>query len=301
MPRQKPEAPDFPRGNHFADSPRGAGLLAPVFEVFASIQGEGLYAGQPQVFLRLAGCPLRCRWCDTRATWSISPTARARIASAEGVSAVDGAESTDRIEDAWVTPLRAAAWVSEVGGAGQRPLSVTGGEPLLWPGFLRGLIPLLGERPIHLETAGAHPDALASLVDHLDHVSLDLKLPEDLDPPSTKPLGEEGTSAPPASAEDWAAARLACLEILRGRAACAKVPVASGRRPEDYEELLLDLEATAPDLPLFLQPVTEVADAEGGRAAGPDLELLWALAERAEEMGLLVKVLPQIHPVLALR
>jgi hypothetical protein len=47
--------------------------------------------------------------------------------------------------------------------------------------------------------------------------------------------------------------------------------------------------------------VTEVSDAEGGRAAGPDLELLWALAERAEEMGLLVKVLPQIHPVLALR
>jgi 7-carboxy-7-deazaguanine synthase len=35
-------------------------------EIFYSIQGEGLLAGMPSVFIRLAGCPLRCRWCDTK-------------------------------------------------------------------------------------------------------------------------------------------------------------------------------------------------------------------------------------------
>lgn len=36
-----------------------------VTEIFYSIQGESTHAGQPCVFIRLTGCPLRCTWCDT--------------------------------------------------------------------------------------------------------------------------------------------------------------------------------------------------------------------------------------------
>jgi len=36
-------------------------------EIFYSLQGEG---GIPSVFVRMAGCPLRCRWCDTKYAWS---------------------------------------------------------------------------------------------------------------------------------------------------------------------------------------------------------------------------------------
>ncbi len=55
QPGESPERPADP----------GKGLLY-VCELFAdAAQGEGVYAGCPAVFLRLAGCHIKCQWCDT--------------------------------------------------------------------------------------------------------------------------------------------------------------------------------------------------------------------------------------------
>lgn len=76
-----------------------------VAEVFESIQGESSYAGLPCWFVRLAGCNLRCAYCDT-------PAARA------------GGEETGI--DALVEQARLS----------RAPLAeITGGEPLLQEGF----------------------------------------------------------------------------------------------------------------------------------------------------------------------
>ncbi|MHC4753230.1 MAG: 7-carboxy-7-deazaguanine synthase QueE, partial [Planctomycetota bacterium] len=57
-----------------------------VNEIFHSLQGEGFLTGVPSVFVRLAGCPLRCRWCDTKYAWA--EEAGQRYGIAEIVQAV---------------------------------------------------------------------------------------------------------------------------------------------------------------------------------------------------------------------
>src|SRR5512140_517720 len=41
-----------------------------ITEIFHSIQGESSHAGRPCVFVRLTGCNLRCRWCDSEYTFT---------------------------------------------------------------------------------------------------------------------------------------------------------------------------------------------------------------------------------------
>lgn len=72
-----------------------------VAEIFASIQGETSYVGLPFVFVRLTGCNLRCRYCDT-------------------AYAYEGGEAFSIEEVA-----------SRVGHFGIPRVAVTGGEPLL--------------------------------------------------------------------------------------------------------------------------------------------------------------------------
>jgi 7-carboxy-7-deazaguanine synthase len=80
-----------------------------ISEVFYSVQGEGILAGVPSVFVRTSGCNLRCSWCDTPYT-SWKP---------------EGAEyGIDAIVDQ-VTAFPAA-----------RHVVITGGEPMIASGIV---------------------------------------------------------------------------------------------------------------------------------------------------------------------
>jgi 7-carboxy-7-deazaguanine synthase len=97
-----------------------------ITEVFHSLQGEADTAGLPTAFVRLTGCPLRCRYCDTE-------------------YAFYGGEwwSIDSV-------------VERVAGFGAGYVCVTGGEPLAQPNA-RALLTRLCDRGyrVSLETSGA--------------------------------------------------------------------------------------------------------------------------------------------------
>jgi len=116
-----------------------------ITEIFYSLQGETRTAGLPTVFVRLTGCPLRCRYCDTSYAFS-----GGEILSLEVILA------------------RVAAYRP-------RYVCVTGGEPLAQPNcvaLLRRLCDAGYE--VSLETSGAFD---ISAVDSRVSRVLDLKTP----------------------------------------------------------------------------------------------------------------------------
>ncbi len=127
-----------------------------ISEIFVSIQGEGPRLGVPAVFLRLAGCNLRCPWCDTRYAW--------------------GEGRRVRIEE--LTELLERLALSTA----TRLLVLTGGEPLLQRKCLEELILGIRERGVRLEpgleTNGTLPPG--RMLDLIDHAVVSPKLSNSL-------------------------------------------------------------------------------------------------------------------------
>ncbi len=116
-----------------------------ITEIFHSIQGESSYAGQPCVFVRLTGCPLRCTWCDSEYTFSGG------------------------------TDMTLEAVLAKVKAYGCPLVEVTGGEPLHQPEAFTLVTRLCDEGyEVLVETSGAIDTAP---LDRRAHVILDVKCP----------------------------------------------------------------------------------------------------------------------------
>ncbi|MCM8792335.1 MAG: 7-carboxy-7-deazaguanine synthase QueE [Candidatus Omnitrophica bacterium] len=124
----------------------GLGVKGRISEIFESIQGEGVYQGIRQLFIRFYGCNLTCKFCDTRL---------------KSYQEYD----LDRL----------IKKINSFKGK-YHSLCLTGGEPLLQVDFLKELLPKLKIR-IYLETNGTLSKELNKVIDMIEIVSMDIKLP----------------------------------------------------------------------------------------------------------------------------
>jgi 7-carboxy-7-deazaguanine synthase len=117
-----------------------------ITEIFQSLQGEGKNQGKPCLFIRLAGCNLHCRWCDTA------------YAQTGGIEMIIDAilEHISRLNPSYVC--------------------ITGGEPLLQPYELEQLVATLHQRgtAIDIETNGT---INFTLVQPFASICMDVKCP----------------------------------------------------------------------------------------------------------------------------
>jgi len=120
-----------------------------IAEIFESIQGEGLYFGERQLFVRFYGCNLKCGFCDTQ------------------LSDFKEYEPQELFNE-----IKRYAWYCH-------SISFTGGEPLLQKDFLKEVLALSRNAGFktYLETNGTLADELDEVIDYLDIVSMDIKLP----------------------------------------------------------------------------------------------------------------------------
>lgn len=235
-------------------------------EVFDSIQGEGPDAGVPALFLRLAGCNLRCTYCDT-------PEARER----PEVFKVRGDSGPEEIAN----PVECSNLFELLQQRSKGPnlAVITGGEPLLQPeavGMLGRKLKAWGFR-LHLETNGTLPGALPAIAGAIDLVVMDLKLP----------TGQGG--------RDHADTHREFLEGMEGGRAAVKIVVPAGapdREVLDGVRLVAEVDAR---IPVFLQPVFV------GAKPQVDGERLLGLVGEASRMVADIRLSVQMHKILGVR
>lgn len=237
-----------------------------ISEVFCSFQGEGAAVGKRHLFVRTAGCHLRCRYCDTPG--SLERTAAMIVHMRDGDEAPLSNPLT--VEQLIAAVERLIETDGPIDG-----IALTGGEPLLQADFLVHVLSSSAiPHPRLLETSGTHPDRLPLLLPYVDIVSMDIKLPSNS---GERALWDEHERF---------------LRLARGKV-YVKVLIDAATDHLELGRAARLVRDAAPEAPVFLQPIT----GEGG-SIDIDQTKLDLFFDEARRHLTDVRVLPQVHKLL---
>ena len=227
---------------------------ADIIEIFSSVQGEGLFIGQRHIFVRFKECNLNCSFCDT-----------GKESSCE---TLDISKTIKQIEDLNIYSTH-------------NTVALTGGEPLLYSGFLKGLLPKIRNKgfKIYLETNGTLVDKLDDVISYVDTISVDIKLPS---VSKNKPC--------------WQAHK-SFLEKAFEKEFFVKVIVSNEINMAEFDKALTLIREMSFDIPFIIQPETK----KGLCQINISADMLLGLQEKALKALNNVLVIPQAHKMMGVR
>ena len=244
-------------------------VKAKIIEIFSSIQGEGVYLGQVQTFVRFYGCNLRCGFCDEAGKnkfkeYSAQEFIKAIIKENEAHSGLSLGRNTE-------PRLQSGRMCNKV-------VSLTGGEPLLYTSFLKEALPGLRKKGfiIYLETNGTLKNKLLEIIDFLDIISMDIKLPSS--------TGDRAF---------WKA-HYDFLKASRGKEVFVKAVITNKTTSSDIKKAVSVIEKVNKAIFFILQPVTcnkRIQKIEHVQ------EFLNMASSRLDN----VRLIPQVHKILGVK
>ena len=224
---------------------------ARISEIFLSIQGEGLYAGVPQLFIRFYGCNLSCIFCDTN---------------------FDSYKT--------FTPDALMDEIPESKGP-YHSISITGGEPLLQADFIRDFLDKYKKsykKLVYLETNGTLYRELSKVIDYVDIIAMDFKLPSSTGRASFWKEHEK------------------FLKIAKKRKTFAKAIITHKTISGDILRMAEIVKKISNDIPIVLQPVTALIDSE--KASRESLERFRDILKESTDN---VEIIPQVHKMIGVK
>lgn len=238
------------------------GARVKLSEIFTSIEGEGILFGTKTMFVRLAGCPLKCHWCDTPYALPMD-------------------SGSDRSIDE----------VKELISVGLHPntykVNFTGGEPLVQHEAVIELAKFVRQKGIrtYLESACYDSARFAKVLPYIDIVKVEFKLKD------SKVVDEKHYGS-------LLRSELDCLKlaVASGKPTYIKVVVTNSSSLKEFKSLVHEVFKVARPAEIagfIIQPSYKIDE--------PTLDVLFGFYDAVYPTYDQVRVVPQLHKVIGVR
>ena len=226
-----------------------------IADLFSSLQGEGPRLGERHLFIRFPACNLHCHYCD---------------------------ETGHPVEEIPIGELLSEVRALDRKFGPHAFISLTGGEPLLYYKVIQRIAPILrGEGfKFYLETAGYHVQELEQVLQLVDMISMDMKLPS-----VTKD-------------RDCFREHRAFLRLSQSKEVYVKIVISTEASGEEFHEAVEIIREVNPRTLLVLQPMSVGEEKDIDPAL---LNVLYGLQSEALRQIENVRVIPRLHKVLGIK